>query len=290
MGDQIDRLTKIYFSQREQKMSSFWENLLIEISFNYVQKCLMPTIYWIACYLNGWPFNPYFIALWTLFLFLAFLADPADPDLSHWSHSIFPNVRVQVKFLVIMILFLWYKSEYSVAIFGAILVFVFQYKDMIELSLGTRKLLARYEQMRDFSDVRKIVRKMVSDEEYCQNSQVDVLLSVLKILAIQQTEQKVENIRLNAKLNEFQNNGGVLDLKKVANSGSEEKIGKYTKKMQELEQKIEERDKTVESLRDEITEKDVIIEEQSVQLAMDKDSPKERKKLEKQLSTSLSRT
>lgn len=89
-------------------------------------------------------------------LFLVFLVlwgEPADPDMTQWGYAVFPNMRINVKIIVLFLGFLWFRDESAVALFGSGLVFLFQYKDLVELTNASKRLIQKYEEMRDFRSV-----------------------------------------------------------------------------------------------------------------------------------------
>ena len=87
----------------------------------------------------------------------------------------FPSMRINVKIFVAFLVYLWFQDETSVALFGSSIIFIFQYKDLVDLTNGSKRLIQKYEEMRDFSDVRQIIRTMAK-EDFGDQSQVGFLL------------------------------------------------------------------------------------------------------------------
>ena len=83
--------------------------------------------------------------------------------------------------------------------------------DLVDLTCATKTLIQKYEEMKEFSDVREIISRVANDD-IGERSQVDVLLSVLRLMDQQQTEKRIENAKLTEKLKRFENEQILLNL------------------------------------------------------------------------------
>ena len=81
----------------------------------------------------------------------------------------------------------------------------------MDLTCATKTLIQKYEEMKEFSDVREIISRVAKDD-VGERSQVDVLLSVLRLMDQQQTEKRIENAKLAEKLKRFENEQILLNL------------------------------------------------------------------------------
>jgi len=81
-------------------------------------------------------------------------------------------MRLNVRLVVAFVGYLWFQDETSVALFGSTMIFIFQYKDLVDLTNGSKRIIQKYEEMRDFSDVRKIIKKMAIKDDFGDQTQV----------------------------------------------------------------------------------------------------------------------
>jgi len=248
---------------------------------------LVPSLYILLNYINGWDVNYYFFALWGLLVFLTFWGEPADQTIAKWGYNLYPNVRLNVKVIVIFLLFLCYQKEYGVGMFGSFVVFLVQNKDLIELTGATKALLQKYQEVLEFSDVRLILNTMCKHNFEEKSGQVDVLITVLKMLDQQNCDHKKENKALVERLKKLeleksrqrQSHNKVFDF-----SALETKSSETQKKVHQLEKQLAQAQKDLQKIKRESEEKDSIIEEQGVTLAMDCANEKElKRKLESEV-------